>query len=500
MRQLSGLDAQFLALETDTVVGHVGGLAVFDPSTAPGGRLGVEEVRAVVTARLHLLPPLRWKLVTVPLGLDRPYWAADPDFDVARHVHEVVLDEPGDERQLADVVARLAAERLDRRKPLWEIHVIRGLVGGRIAVLTRMHHAVIDGVSGAEVMGVLWDLSPEGRDVPPPPPEEDDPSLSPPAGTLEMLGRGLTSLPRQPLRALRAAPSMLAHADVAPSVLGLPGAEPISRGLSRVRQLVGGAVGPEVDHVIERPSVHAPRGVPFSGRISARRTFAFGSLSLPHVKAVKNRFGVTVNDVVVALAAGAVREWLLHHEALPEEPLVAQIPVSVRTEEQIGTYGNRVSVMIVPIPTHLPEAADRLDHTHATLRAAKERHRALPATTLQDATAFIPPAINARAASVALQLASSAVLRPLFNLIVSNVPGPPVPLYLAGATLEAHYPVSVVADGSGLNITVMSYLDRMDVGIVADPEQIPDADRLVDVMGDELEALCAAAGVEDDVG
>lgn len=491
MRQLTGLDTQFLAIESDTTVGHVGGLAIFDPATAPGGRFGIAEVRAMLQERLHLLPPLRWTLVPVPFGLDRPYWKDDPHFDLDFHVRELALPAPGDDDQLAEQVARIASRRLDRARPLWELYVIHGLAGGRVAVQTKMHHAMIDGMSGAEIMGILFDLAPEGRDIEPPPADQA-PEVAP--GTLEMLGRGVAALPLYPVRALRAVPTTLPYLDVAPSIFGLPGAEPISRTASRLRRRLLGSDEHDGE-VVERPKMRAPR-VPFSGTISPHRRFVFGSMPLADVKRVKNHFGVTVNDVVVTLCAGAVREWLVAHDALPAAPLLAQIPVSVRTDEQIGTYGNRISVMIVPIPTHVAEPQDRLAATHDAMRAAKERHRALPAEALQDVTNFIPPAINARAARVVLQLGANPALRPLFNLIISNVPGPPIPLYLAGAKLEANYPVSVIADGAGLNITVLSYLDSVDVGIICDREQMPDVQRVLDGMQGELDALLALCEAE----
>ncbi len=167
MKQLTGLDTQFLAIESETTVGHVGGLAVFDPATAPGGKLGLAEVRAMLDERLHLLPPLRWTLVPVPIGLDRPYWKDDPDFDLDYHVRELALPAPGDDEQLSEQVARIASRRLDRARPLWELYVIHGLQDGRVAVLTKMHHAMIDGMSGAEIMGILFDLEPEGREIAP---------------------------------------------------------------------------------------------------------------------------------------------------------------------------------------------------------------------------------------------------------------------------------------------------------------------------------------------
>jgi len=251
--------------------------------------------------------------------------------------------------------------------------------------------------------------------------------------------------------------------------------------------------------VLERPSVRPPR-TRFNGRISAHRRFVFGSLSLEKVKAIKAAAGVTVNDVVLALCAGALRELLLEVGELPDEPLVAMVPVSVRTPEQQGTFGNRVSTMVVEVPTHEPDPVRRLQRVHEVMRSAKDRHRALPADLMQDLTQFIPPALVARSARVLAELAGVERLRPALNLVVSNVPGPRVPLYCMGARLEANYPVSVIVDGVGLNITVLSYRDHLDFGIVADREQIADLWPLMDAMCRALEqlddAVCGAAAAD----
>jgi diacylglycerol O-acyltransferase len=202
---------------------------------------------------------------------------------------------------------------------------------------------------------------------------------------------------------------------------------------------------------------------------------------------------VTVNDTVVAICAGAMRTFLEERGELPEEPLVAMIPVSVRTKEQVGTYGNRVSTLGVPIPTHLADPLERLHFAHEAMRSAKEHHKAVPADLLQDATAFIPPAIVGRAARVTLRISAREMLAPLFNIVISNVPGSPLPLYCGGAKLLAQYPVSAVTHGLGLNITVLSYEDRLDFAIVADREMVPDAWPLMETLGAELQALKAAA-------
>jgi diacylglycerol O-acyltransferase / wax synthase len=480
MRQLTSLDAQFLAVESARTYGHVGGLAVYDPSTAPGGSLEIEDICRLVSQRLHLLPPFRWRLVGVPLGLDHPYWVEDPDFDLDFHIRESAVPPPGDDRRVAETVARIFARPLDRTRPLWELYLIHGLEGGRVAMLTKVHHSVVDGVSGSEILSVLLDPSPEGREIPPadgPPPSERVPT------ELEMLGRGLAGLPRQPWRALRSVPTAV------PNLIALPGANAIPGvpTLNRLRGRLGGGGDPAI---LEATTARPPR-TSFNGRISGHRRFSFGQLSLDVVKAIKNEAGVTVNDVVVALCAGALRDWLKARDELPGKPLVAMVPVSVRTQEQMGTFGNRVSMMIVPIPTDEADPKRRLRRTHELLKGAKSRHQAVPADLLTDATSFIPPAVASLAARTTMEVMGRT--RPPVNVVISNVPGPRTPLFCAGAKLEAHYPVSVVVDGVGLNITVMSYLDHLDFGIVADRDQVEDVWTLMDGLSSALEDLTGAA-------
>jgi diacylglycerol O-acyltransferase len=477
MRQLTSLDAQFLALETARQSGHVAGLAILDPSTAPGGKLGCPEVTRLLSERLPMLPPLRWQLVEVPFGLDYPYWVDDVDFDLDYHVRELALAAPGSDTQLAEQVARIVSRPLDRARPLWELYVIEGLESGRVAVLTKIHHAVVDGLSGAEIMGLLLDLTPEGRELP----DSNPPGAGQAPGGLEMLARGLLGLPRYPVRALRSLPAAIPNLDQTPFGV-LPGAGEVSRLATRLRGLArrDGLPGAE--------SLNAPKTL-FNAPISPHRRFAFGTLSLDEVKAVKNAHRVTVNDVVVSLCAGAVRRWLIEHDDLPDDPLVAQIPVSVRTDEEFGTFGNRILLMAAPVFTDEPDPVRRLERTHEALLVMKERHRALPAALLQDANHFVPPAVFARAARLTFRYSTSRPGRPTWNLVISNVPGPQFPLYLAGARLEANYPVSVITDGMGLNITVMSYMGHLDFGLVADRDQMPDLDRLLDWLREELDAL-----------
>jgi diacylglycerol O-acyltransferase len=487
MHQLTSLDANFLAMESPQTYGHVGGLAVLDPRTAPGGRIEVADLRRVVAARIDKLPPLRWRLVEVPLGLDHPYWIVDPDFDLDFHIRESAIPPPGSDRQLAETVARMFARPLDRSHPLWELYLIHGLPEGRVAVLTKVHHAAIDGVSGAEILGTLFDLTPEGEGVAPNGDgagEELEPARrggEREPSELEMLARGVGGIPRQTVRAVAALSTTIPNLGNMPGMAMMPGAPQLARASSRVRRALRGT--PD-GGVLELSTARAPK-LSFNGKISAHRSIAFGSVPLADIKALKNELGITVNDVVVGVCAGGLRAWLEERGELPGAPLVAMIPTSVRTKSQKRAFGNKVSTMIVPIPTDVADPRKRLERAHEILKVAKERHKALPASLLTDASNFIPPAIHARAARVSAEMMGR--LRSPINVVISNVPGPPVTLYCAGAELLHNFPVSVVTDGAGLNLTVLSYRDSVDFGITADRASVPDAWPLLDAIKRSLE-------------
>jgi WS/DGAT/MGAT family acyltransferase len=477
MRQLTALDAQFLAMETGRTYGHVGGLAIYDPSTAPGGKVERADLCRMVGERLHLLPPFKWKLMQVPFGLDHPYWIDDPDFDLDYHIRESAIPPPGDDAKLADTVARIFARPLDRNRPLWTLYLIHGLPDGMVAMLTKVHHSAVDGMSGAEIMGVLFDLDPKGRDITPP--KENQRARERRPSQLEMLGRGLAGIPSQPIKALQALPATLPYLAKFPGVALMPGAATATKALGRLRQTDGG--------VIAQRTARAPR-LSFNGKVSPHRRFAFGSLELDKVKALKNELGIKVNDVVVALCATGLRDWLAARNELPDEPLTALIPVSVRTDEERGTFGNRVSGMIVPIPTDVADPRERLMKANEYMTFAKQEHQGLPASLMTDASNFIPPALHSRGARVAMEVMGR--VRPPLNVVISNVPGPPIPLYCAGAELQGNYPVSVITDGVGLNITVMSYRDKIDFGIIGDGDSTGDLWPLMDTMRKGLDELC----------
>jgi diacylglycerol O-acyltransferase / wax synthase len=474
MQQLTGLDAAFLALETANATGHVGGVSILDLREARGP-LTLARLTEVLGERLPLVPVLRRKLRNVPLGLDQPYWVDDPDFDIEYHVRELALPRPGSDAQLAEQVARLHARPLDRSRPLWEIYLITGLARRRAAVYTKIHHAAIDGASGAELLTVLLDLSPDGRELPPAAPFRP----ARPPGPAALAALGAARLAWRPVQTVRLTNQLV---RVLPTLAPAAGA------------FVGGLLG--LGHgdgaVIATAPGRAP-ATPFNRPITQHRRVAFRSVDLGLVKHVKNSYGVSVNDVVLAMCAGALRRWLTEHQALPQAPLVAMIPVSVRDPASQGALGNKVSAMLATLPTSTAQPERRLEIAHAATKIAKAQQAAIPQGLVDQISDFAPPALTARAARVVF--ATGLLHRvPPFNLCVSNVPGPNVPVYLAGARLLAHYPVSVITDGQGLNITLVGYLGQLHFGLVCCRELVPDLDALAGYLVDELDLLAEAAG------
>jgi WS/DGAT/MGAT family acyltransferase len=474
MQQLTGLDAAFLAMETPAMYGHVGSVCIVDPSTA-AEPITLDSLTAMISSRLHLIPPFRRRLVEVPLGLDQPYWIEDPDFDIEYHVRELALPSPGDDQQLAEQAARLHARRLDRSRPLWELYLIHGLQGGRLAIYTKVHHAAIDGVSGNDLLGAVLDLSAEGR------PQEDAPEwhCDETPGAWSMLARSGLALTGHPMRAARLVWSLGRSLPALATSPGRPRLPIVDRFVNRTS-----------DAMLSTSGLRAP-GTPFNKPIGPHRRWAFRSVPLADVKAVKSAAGATVNDVVMALCTGALRRWLTDHDALPDAPLVAAVPLSVRTEEQKGAGGNRVSSLIAALPTTTDDPTERLRACHEAMRAAKDQHGALPAELLADVTQFAMPALAGQAARLSARLRLVELINP-FNLIISNVPGPDIPLYYAGARLLDVYPLSAIADGQGLNITVLSYGGQMYFGLIADRDLVPDLDVMAGYVVDELTELLSA--------
>lgn len=483
MQQLSPLDAQFLNVETTTTVGHVGSLILLDPTSAPGGELTLDRLREVLEPRLHLAVPLRQRLVNVPLGLGRPYWVNDPYFDIEYHLREIAVPSPGDQGQLGEQVARIHARPLDRRRPLWEMYLISNIEGGKQGIYSKVHHAAIDGVSGAEILATIMDVTVTPRVVEPP--EEEFVADGLP-DKLTLIEKGLTSMALQPLDVVKNLPNTIAHLADMPGAGHIPGVQQVSA-LSDtvVRLATGGAKG----RSLERRKL-SPPFTPLNGPITAHRRFAYGSLPFEDIKTVKNATGMTVNDVVMALCTTALRRWLLDHDGLPEVPIVVAVPVSVRTEGQQGALGNQISVMLAEMPTHEADPVQRLRGVREGMAAAKAQFEAVPANILQDLSAVIPTALSGLAARAIFRMVSVGVLP--FNLFVSNVPGPQLPLYVGGARVQGIYPVSAITDlTGGLNITLFSYDGALDFGLIACRELVPDVWNLIGYLRDALDEMLA---------
>ncbi|WP_327097754.1 wax ester/triacylglycerol synthase family O-acyltransferase [Nocardia vinacea] len=448
-RQLSSLDVLLLNAESPTMLLHVGSVTLLEPPTA-GSALDVTVLRRLIASRLHLTAPLRWRLRTVPFGLDLPYWEDSDTIDLGYHVRDTRLPEDSTDQALAELAARLHAQPLDRSRPLWECHLISGLAEGRQAIYTKVHHALIDGVSGAEVMAALFDIVPESQPVPPPP---DGLRLARTPKPAEIVGRGI--------------------------------AHTVTRQADRVRLPM--RLGPMLPNALaDMPKVTST--LPGNGPNGTDRSFAFVSLPLDTVKQVKNSFGGTVNDVVMTLCTTAFRRWLLDHDAPADDPAVAAIPVSVRTQEQLGTAGNQFSIMLCELPIGEPDPQHRMKLTHAAMLAAKDRFQTTPPALLHYATAALPQILHGLATRLLLRVAAPAL--PLANMIVSNVPGPQMPLYAGGIQVAGTYPISVLTDLSGpLNITVMSYNGHLDFGILACTDSIPDVWNIASYLRDALAEL-----------
>jgi diacylglycerol O-acyltransferase len=464
MQRLSGLDAAFLSLEVPSAPMHVASIIVLDPSAVEGG-VGMRQLRDLYTKRVHLAPPFRRRLVEVPFGIHHPIWIEDPDFDLDFHLRHIAVPAPGTMAELNELAGHLVAMPLDRRRPLWEVWLIDGLENGNVALLSKVHHAAIDGSSGEELMIAILDLTPEVEEKPPP--ERPWRPDRVPTDT-ELFGYAAVSLAQNPIKMFKATRRTLEAAFQI-------------RQSNRRR----GTTPPPSPFTAPRTSFNHP--------LTPHRQVSTATLSLPEVKQIKNAFGVTVNDVILTICGAALRHYLDGSEQEVDRALVAMVPVSVRTEDRKGTMGNEVSATLTTLATDIDDPTERLLAVAAGMRRSKEQFNAIGADTLQNWTEFAAPALLGRAARLYSRMRIADVHRPPFNLTISNVPGPPFPLYVAGGLVKAVYPIGPIYPGVGLNITVMSYLDSLDFGINTCPELLPESWRLTDGLHRAVDELRKAA-------
>ena len=450
-RRLSGQDIVFVYGETRSMPMHTMGTVILDASGTTDGRFGYEDVIATIESRIHLVPPFRQRLLEIPLGLGHPMLVDDPEFRLENHVHHLAVHAPGTLRELAEIVGDLASQPLDRSQPLWEMWVIEGLQDGRIALVTKLHHCIVDGASGASQMSQLMDLE---RDTTPEPPSEPwDPAPLPTA--LDLMAGSLTSRLVNPLELGRL---------VVRTAQGLR-----ARRRAQLEMLGEGETAPPLF------DMGAPDTI-FGGSPSHRRNVAYGSASLADVKAIKKAFGVTVNDAVLAACTLAVRRYLEAHDALPDVPLYCMVPVSTKSESEKAELANKVSTIVVELPTHLDDPGAVVAAVHRSTADAKHVFEAIEHDLMPAWLQYLPPLLTPAFARLVSELkpADRGSGGMGANLVVSNMMGPPIPLYFGGARVEAVYPMGPIGEGFGLNITVLSNLDRLDIGVLGCPEIVPD--------------------------
>ena len=494
MEQLSGVDASFLNMETNSVFGHVCSLYTFDATGAPGGA-GYDAVRAAILERLDQLPVFRRRLVNVPLGLDLPYWIEDPDFDIDFHLRHHAVPPPGTPEQVGEIVSRIISRPLDRSRPLWEFYVIEGLDNGtRIAHLNKIHHSTIDGKSGATLLENLLSTDPDVR------PSSQQATWQPDhiPSDQELLRRTAIEYVRRPekfvrltVRTLReiAAQTQLGSVQTLADLVAQPMPGPVGTVL---RKRLRRSHGEVVDRAPALPPTAAPR-TPWNTNITPHRRFAYTTVNIDDAKAIRRTTGCTFNDVVMALCGLTLRKYLIEKGSLPTEPLIALVPVSTRTDDERAKYQNRVTGLLAELGTDEDDPLALLGRVQTSMSRAKTNLQAIPAASLQDFTQFAPPLVAARAMRMYSRLRIADRLNPPFNLIISNVPGPSAPLYSAGAEMKHFYPVSTIADGQGLNITVQSYNGNLDFGFVSCRELVPDLWHLVELLHQSLDELKTAA-------
>ncbi|MGI9288390.1 MAG: WS/DGAT/MGAT family O-acyltransferase [Pseudomonadales bacterium] len=467
-------DSMLLYTETEFQYQHMVGILILDPSTAPHG-FDVDVLKKVSESMVDDAPAYRLKLVDSPLTLDVPMLAEDPDFKLRNHMFHVAVPAPGTQEQLTEVIADIVSRPLSRSRPMWENWILSGLEGGRIAMVSKTHHCLQDGVGGAEVMARMFDLEPD-----PPPKSGDARSIKKPKTSAPSALKIL----HEAYKAGRERPSLLSTANKSVRTL--------------VKRRKAHKNVADVD-LLPPDMSKAPR-LFFNGQLSAFRSVGLGSLSLPEIKRLKNAYGITLNDAILAVVAIGLRHYLEDHDDLPTEALACSIPVSLTLnktadrEEQEGN--NQVSLMNTKLPIQITDPAELAQTINACSTAAKELFAQSGDEISRSIVASLPP----RLAATGLGILSGAMMarNPIGNLGVSNVPGPPFPLYMRGAKVVANYPMGPVPNGVGLGITMMSYVDRIDFTVQGCREKIPDIQRLAKLLEAAVTELAESAPRESE--
>jgi WS/DGAT/MGAT family acyltransferase len=456
--RLTPVDASFLHQEGHNSHMHIGGLTLVE-----GPPPSMEEFLEQIRRRLHLVPRYRHKLAHTAIDSGRPVWVDDPNFNLEYHVRHTALPVPGTWEQLQDLTARIFSQQLDRSKPLWEMWLIEGLEQNRFALITKTHHSLIDGIAGVDLATVLFDISPNPPQIPHsgrPWKPHAEPS------TASLLASGIVGAARTGMALFEGAMDALTHPD---------------RALARAREAAEG-VG-EIVWAGLNPAPETPLNVP----IGPHRRFVGVTAGLEDFKTVKNAFGGTVNDVVLATVAGALRRFLIARGRRTEGvEMRALVPVSVRSDDERGGTGNRIVVMRGPLPIYIADPLNRLRFVSQAMDGLKESKQALGAEVISGAQNFAPPTILAQASRLNFSTR-------LFNLIVTNVPGPQFPLYVLGREMILAIPVAFLPENHALAIAIMSYNGQMNFGLLGDFDALPDIDSIGEAIASELAGFVTMA-------
>ena len=467
MKQLGGLDASFLYMETPQTPMHVAALSIIELPPKFQGSF-YDTYKTHLAARLHLFPVLLKKLVQVPWDIDHPLWVDDDEIDLDYHIRHLGLPKPGTMKQLEELVGRLHSNFLDRSRPLWEFYVIDGMADERLAIYTKIHHAAVDGGAGMVLMNMMYDTTPTPRHVDPPVAKAGGEKSSPDA--LGLLGTAYRNMLSQHVSALQKIPDVLkAIASVAAPVLG---------------------AAPRLQ-IKALPGLSAPRTM-LNTSITSQRSFAARSVPMAQAKAIGKKTETKLNDVVMAICAGALRRYLLEKHGLPNEPLVAMVPVSLREAGNTDT-NNQVSGMLCSLATDVADPLERLKAIHASSVQAKEFSGKIRDVTPRDFSIFGAPLVLQGAIGAYGRSGLADHLPPSANVVISNVPGPQTPLYVAGAKVLTLFPVSIPSHGVALNLTVQSYCGALDFGLTACRRTVPELAKLAGYLEESLLELHDAA-------
>lgn len=460
LEPISGMDATFLYGESPTSPMHVGSVTIAE------GALSFETFRASLASRLHQIPVLRKRLVNVPFGVDYPFLADDPHFDIDLHLHHVALPKPGDWKQLRAMASDIFSQPMDLNKPLWSFTFVEGLnklsqvPKNSVAIISKVHHTIVDGAAGTTMMSIIYDMTADKKKIPNPKPYKAKPLPN----DLAVIAKSALNFAKQPLRL--------------PKIMS-----------SAVKATVKAGMLTRVQHLDPPTAAFSAPKTPFNGIISAQRKWNTNILELDRIKTLKKIMGVTINDMILAICAGALRRYLDEKGVLPAKPLVAMVPISTRTKEENQTQGNQISAMLVQLATDIEDPIERVEAIFDNTSRGKTYQGAIGAKSIANLGEVVPYGIANQAAKIYSRYNLARLHKPAFNLVITNVPGPQFPIYIQGHKVHSVMGTAPILDGMGLMIAIFSYDGKMTISVTSDEKSMPDLDVFSNYIRDSANEL-----------